>query len=131
MKHYWLVIVVILSVVSVSGSCTEVPGSTSMPAPATPEASTPTPDTTPLPPITGLIIINAYDRRVNLWWEKSTAEDFDHYNIYTSELEIKDVAGQPSRSYGTKPVPVRLDSNTVPVFPLRVFFFGIHDCFRI
>ena len=91
MKHYWLVIVVILGVVLVSGSCTEVPESISIPASITPEA--PTLDTTPPPPITGLIMINAYDGRVNLWWEKSTAEDFDHYNVYASESEVKDVTG--------------------------------------
>jgi len=93
MKYYWLVIVVILSVVLVSGSCTGVSGPTSTPAPATPEAPTPTLDTTPPPPIAGLIAIDAYDGRVNLWWEKSTAEDFDHYNVYASESEVKDSAG--------------------------------------
>jgi hypothetical protein len=41
-------------------------------------------------PITGLIAVNAYDGRVNLWWDKNTAEDFDYYNIYVSESEIWD-----------------------------------------
>ena len=43
-------------------------------------------------PITGLIAVNAYDGRVNLWWDKNTAEDFDYYNIYVSESEVWDVA---------------------------------------
>ncbi len=30
---------------------------------------------------------------MNLWWDKSTAEDFDHYNVYVTELEIADVTG--------------------------------------
>jgi len=30
---------------------------------------------------------------VNLWWEKSTAEDFDHYNVYLSKSEIADTGG--------------------------------------
>lgn len=89
MKHYWLVIIVILSVL-VSGSCTGAPGPTSTPAPATPEA--PTPDTTPPPPIAGLIAIDAYDGRINLWWDRSTAGDFDHYNVYVAESEVTDVA---------------------------------------
>lgn len=36
---------------------------------------------------------NAYDRRINLWWDKSTAEDFDHYNIYLNKVEMADVSG--------------------------------------
>ncbi len=75
MKHYWLVIMVILSVVLVLGSCTGAPR----------------PDTTPPPAITGLIAIDAYDGRVNLWWDRSTARDFDHYNVYVSKSEVTDV----------------------------------------
>jgi hypothetical protein len=53
----------------------------------------PTPsDTTPPPPITGLTASDAYNGRVVLSWEQSTAEDFDHYNIYQSTAEIVDVA---------------------------------------
>ena len=43
--------------------------------------------------ITGLIAIDAYDGRVNLNWDKSTAEDFDHYDIYVSKAEIVDASG--------------------------------------
>ena len=53
---------------------------------------TPPADTAPSP-ISGLLASNAYDGRVNLWWDKSTAEDFDYYNIYLSETEMADVTG--------------------------------------
>jgi hypothetical protein len=92
MKHHWLVVLVILSVVLGSGSCTGVTEPTSTPAPATPEAPAPTSDTTPPPPIAGLIAIDAYDGKINLWWDSSTAGDFDHYNVYVGESEITDVA---------------------------------------
>jgi len=48
----------------------------------------------PTPPsaITGLVACDAYDGRVNLSWDKSTAEDFDHYDIYVSKTEIVDAA---------------------------------------
>jgi len=54
-------------------------------------APTSAPDTTPPSAITGLLANDAYDGRVNLSWDKSTAEDFDHYNIYIGESEIADV----------------------------------------
>jgi fibronectin type 3 domain-containing protein len=38
-----------------------------------------------------LVATDAYDGRVNLWWDKSTAEDFDYYNVYISELAVTDV----------------------------------------
>jgi len=50
-------------------------------------------ETTPPSAITGLVGIDAYDGRVNLSWDKSTAEDFDHYNIYVGESEIADAGG--------------------------------------
>jgi len=50
-------------------------------------------DTTPPSPIGGLLAGNAYDGRLNLWWDKSTAEDFDYYSIYLSETEMADVTG--------------------------------------
>lgn len=64
-----------------------------MAAPPGPEAATQAPAATPPPPVTGLTLNNAYDGRVNLWWAKSTAGDFDHYNIYASTSKIKDVTG--------------------------------------
>ncbi len=51
------------------------------------------PDTTPPSAITGLVAGNAYDKRVNLWWDKSTATDFEHYNIYLDKAEVVDVTG--------------------------------------
>jgi hypothetical protein len=36
---------------------------------------------------------NAYDQRINLWWDKSDAADFDHYNIYLNKTEMSDVTG--------------------------------------
>lgn len=64
---------------------------------------TPKPLTQPLPPptalptappeIIGLVAINAYDGRVNLSWNKSTAEDFDHYSIFVSKSQIVDTTG--------------------------------------
>ena len=56
------------------------------------EVAPPT-DTTPPSAITGLIAGDAYDGRVNLSWDKSTAEDFDHYDIYVSQAEIVDASG--------------------------------------
>jgi len=53
----------------------------------------PPPDTTPPPAITGLAASDAHDGTVVLSWEPSTAEDFDHYNVYLSDAEIISVAG--------------------------------------
>ena len=63
------------------------------PTPVPTPAPTPPPDTTPPSAITGLIATNAYDGKINLWWDKSTAEDFDHYNIYLNKAEMVDVTG--------------------------------------
>jgi fibronectin type 3 domain-containing protein len=48
-------------------------------------------DTTPPPAVTGFIAADAYDGRVNLWWDKSTAEDFECYNLFLSESAVTDV----------------------------------------
>ena len=48
-------------------------------------------DTTPPSAITGLAAADAYDGRVNLGWDESTAEDFGHYSIYVSKSQITDV----------------------------------------
>jgi hypothetical protein len=58
-----------------------------------PSPPAPSPDTTPPPPITGLIAWDAYDGRVALRWDKSTVEDFASYNIYVSRSEITNVIG--------------------------------------
>jgi len=47
----------------------------------------------PPSPIGGLVATNSYDGRVNLWWDKSGAEDFDHYNVHVSKSQILDVTG--------------------------------------
>ncbi len=53
---------------------------------------TPPPDTTPPSAITGLVAADAYDGRVNLSWDKSTAKDFAHYDVYMSQAEIVDTS---------------------------------------
>lgn len=52
-----------------------------------------TPDTTPPPEITGLIAADAYDEKVNLWWDKCDAADFAGYNVYVNREEISDIGG--------------------------------------
>lgn len=97
-------IAVALSVASCTPAVTEEEGAVAPSAAeeaATPEEETVTPaptpplDTTPPPPITGLVANDAYDGRVNLWWDKSTARDFDRYDIYVSQAEIADTSGIP------------------------------------
>lgn len=90
MKHWWLVFLVVFSVILVLGSCDRVPVT---PMPSPPVSPAPILDTIPPPAVTGLIAVNAYDGKVNLWWDKSAAEDFDHYNIYVSQSVITDVTG--------------------------------------
>jgi hypothetical protein len=51
------------------------------------------PDTTPPPAISNLTATGNIDGIVILKWDVSTAEDFDHYNIYISQSEITDVTG--------------------------------------
>ncbi len=72
---------------------TPTPILTPTPTPAVTPTPTSPPDTTPPSAITGLIAVNAYDGRINLWWGKSAAEDFDHYNIYQNKAEMADVTG--------------------------------------
>ena len=91
MKVVKLVIPVAIAILLLAISCAgpaETPG---IPTPAPTPA--PPPDTTPPSAITGLVAADAYDGRVNLLWDKSTAEDFDHYNLYVSKSEIADVTG--------------------------------------
>ena len=66
------------------------PTPTHTPTPTPSPTPTPPSDTTPPPAIAGLGAADAYDGRANLWWDKSTAEDFDYYNIYVSESDIAD-----------------------------------------
>ena len=61
------------------------------PAPPAP-VPVPPPDTTPPPPITGLVASDADNGKVLLSWEPSPAGDFDHYNVYLSQVEITSVA---------------------------------------
>jgi len=69
------------------------PVPTPVPTPAPTPASTPPPDTIPPSAIIGLIAVNAYDGRINAWWDKTAATDFDHYNIYLNKAEIVDITG--------------------------------------
>ena len=86
-KETLLLVATILIVGSLLFGCAKPP-----PTPAS-TAPTPTapPDITPPSAITGFIAVNAYDGRANLWWNRSNAEDFDHYNVYVSESGIMDV----------------------------------------
>lgn len=76
---------------------TPSPTITLTPTPAATQTSTPTStspsDTTPPSEVTGLVANNAYDGKINLWWDKSAATDFDHYNIYLDKADIADVTG--------------------------------------
>ena len=69
------------------------PTTTPTPTPTPSLTTSPPPDTTSPSAIAGLVANNAYDKRVNLWWDKSTATDFDHYNIYLNKSEMADVTG--------------------------------------
>lgn len=62
-------------------------------SPTPPPVLTPQPDISPPSPITGLVAVNAYDGKANLFWERSRAPDFDHYNVYTSKSPVLDAAG--------------------------------------
>jgi hypothetical protein len=55
--------------------------------------TTPTPDTTPPQAIKNLVVVVAGNGSVNLNWDRSTASDFEHYNIYVSESSLSDVTG--------------------------------------
>jgi hypothetical protein len=50
-------------------------------------------DTAPPPAITGLVANNAYNQRINLWWDKTDASDFGHYNIYLNSSGMAIVTG--------------------------------------
>ena len=50
-------------------------------------------DTTPPPAISSLTASGDVDGNVILNWDMSTAEDFDHYNIYISKTMITNVTG--------------------------------------
>jgi uncharacterized protein (UPF0248 family) len=50
-------------------------------------------DKTPPPAVAGLAANNAYDNKINLWWNKSATSDFDHYNIYLNTTETATVSG--------------------------------------
>ena len=96
MRRIYLAILVVA--ILVFSSCAQPPAEvptpeTTPPAETIPPPPTPPPDTTPPSTISGLVACNAYDGRVNVWWDKSAAEDFDHYNIYLNKAEMVDVTG--------------------------------------
>jgi len=74
------------------------PPPASLPTPALEPSPTPRPvptlpsDTTPPTAIAGIGAVDAYDGRVNLWWDKSPADDFDHYAVYVSKEALSDIA---------------------------------------
>ncbi len=83
------------------------------PAPSSP------PDTTPPPAVIGLAVGDAYDDRVDLSWEPSTADDFDHYNLYRSDAEILSV---------TALTPTQTDINSYEATGLEVgttYYFAV------
>jgi len=86
-----LLVLLIIGYLLISGCARKLEAPVPTPFP-TPTLSPPT-DTTPPPQIAGLLAVNAYDGRINLWWDKSSAEDFDHYNVYTLQSKITDVSG--------------------------------------
>ncbi len=87
MKWNYLIVFAVTLILLVTYSCAQPP------AEVPPSTPTPTPKPTPPPAITGLVAANAYDGRVNLWWDKSAIEDFDHYNIYVNKAEMVDITG--------------------------------------
>ncbi len=104
----WSYLIALILILLVLLGCTPKPSTPPSPAPTVPTpaptttptpttAPTPTPasppDTTPPSPIGGLVAVDAYDGRVNLWWDKSTTEDFARYDVYVSKTEITDTSG--------------------------------------
>jgi hypothetical protein len=100
----WSHLIVTVLILSGLPGCTPQP---SVSPSSTPEMPTPTflisntpslvptllPDKTPPSAIAGLTANNAYDNSVNLSWDKSTDEDFDHYNLYLNTTEMADITG--------------------------------------
>jgi len=89
-----LYIAALVIAILVFSSCVQPPAEApSTPTPVPTPTPSPSPDTTPPSAVTGLVACDAYDGRVNLWWDKSTAEDFDRYNVYIGESAMVDVTG--------------------------------------
>jgi hypothetical protein len=97
----WDAAIVLVLVLLVVLGCAQTPSTPISPTPAetptpaltpTPTPTTP-PDTTPPSAITGLVANNAYDGKVNLWWDKTAATDFDHYNVYLDKTDMADITG--------------------------------------
>jgi uncharacterized protein (UPF0248 family) len=80
MRKIPIILGTLLLAILLMGAC--APASESPPA----ESTLPT-------TITGLVAADAYDGRVNLNWDKSTAEDFARYDVYVSKVEITDTSG--------------------------------------
>ncbi|MFC1869742.1 fibronectin type III domain-containing protein [Chloroflexota bacterium] len=91
--HYatvWVSIAVLLC-----GCAKPPPLPAPIPTPPTAPAPIPVPlpDTTPPSAITGLAASDAYDGKVTLSWDPSTAGDFNYYKVYQSQAEITSVTG--------------------------------------
>ncbi len=54
-------------------------------------------DTTPPSVIGNLVVTVAGNGSVNLGWDRSTASDFEYYNVYASESAVSDVTGMTPR----------------------------------
>jgi hypothetical protein len=99
----WILAILILITVSLTGcgqlvpipapTPTPTPAPTSTPTPTPTSTPTTTPDTTPPPAIKNLIANTDLNGQVILIWDKSTAADFEHYNVYISKSAIIDVTG--------------------------------------
>lgn len=104
-----LVLILALAGILLLGGCAQPETSPTLATPpaTAPPITTPAPilDTTHPPALTGLILRDVYDGKVVLSWDRSNAEDFDHYNIYVSKSEIADAAG-------TRPAHQLKDSTT-------------------
>ena len=88
---WWSVFILVVSVVLAISSCTGTQSPVTGPEANPNQVPELLNDTISPSQITGLVGINAFDGKVNLWWNKSTADDFDHYNIYVGQIEITDV----------------------------------------
>lgn len=92
-----MVISVIVVLVLLLAGCARSPAETSTSGPTetapSEEAGGSPVDTTPPPAINNLTAAGGTDGKVTLNWDKSTAVDFHHYNMYISQSMITDVTG--------------------------------------
>lgn len=68
--------------------------------PRAPSEEAPPADTTPPAQVTGLTVTNAYDGKLDLTWNSSAENDFDHYNIYRGGSKITETTDNSYRDEG-------------------------------